>query len=158
MKRFLIILGMLIAFTAVNAQDQVFYGVALQYQTSSPNEAWPGWKDCQTPVLFYVDMGFGFIAIQNGWSDRFIINDFVNNYSNSDKQVYIFNCVDKERKPLVVEFTIFTSGNLALTVKYTDVHYAYIVNSDMGATGYPYEYFKNKEKQETGKLPGTQTL
>ncbi len=152
MKKLLIILVMFFAVSTSKAQNQIFYGVAVEYQSTTIGSDWPDWVDCESPILLYVDLGFGFIAIENGYKDRFIVNELKETYEGEDKLVLTLTCVDRSRKPATVMFTVFAAGNLVISIYYTDVKYAYKVQSDDGDTGYPFEYFKNKPKQNTGKF------
>jgi hypothetical protein len=153
-----IILTLAIIFTFITVDAQISFGVATQYQISKPDQEWPGWQTAESPVLIYIDLGFGFAAIENGYHDRFIIKtlDKVGNYS--DRNRYQMKCVDKERKPCTLYLTQFSSGNTSLEIHYNDIEYAYFVDGEMDASGYPFQYFNkdtdNSSTSGSKKLEG----
>lgn len=162
MKKLFFVLSLIfiVGFTT-QSYSQISYGVATQYQVSKPDQNWPGWSEADNPVLIYIDLGFGFIAVENGWKDRFIIKslDKVGNYS--DRNRYAMKCVDKERKPCTIYLSHFNSGNTSMEISYSDIEYAYLVDGEMDAGGYPSQYFNGNESgssQSSGtkKLEGVQ--
>lgn len=154
MKKLLVILAIFFAISTIQAQDELSFGVSVEYQVKEPGDNWMGWIDCESPVLIYMDLGFGFMAVQNGYNDRFILNTLDNTYDGDDKKVFFMDAVDKEKKPCTIEFTYFASGNIAITIRYSDIHYSYLIEQEFGKTGYPVDYFKNsKSAEETGKFP-----
>ena len=110
------------------------------------------------PILIYIDLGFGFVAIENGYKDRFIINSLDHLNTGPDKKAYVMKCVDKNKKECTIRIVHFTSGNTAVEISYNDIEYAYLVNSDFDSAGYPQKYFENKEEQQSGSKLNSTTI
>jgi len=147
MRKLLFILAIFFAFGAYNNIDaQNSFGVAVEYQSKKTGDPWGTWMEASKPVLIYIDLGFGFIAIENGYKDRFIINSLDPLATSPEKTAYIMKCVDKNKKECTIKVVHFQSGNTALEISYNDIEYAYLVNSDFDAAGYPNKYFENKEE------------
>ena len=149
MKKLIFILAILFAVGISNkVEAQISFGVAVEYQSKETYEPWGTWLPAEVPILIYMDLGFGFIAIENGYKDRFIIKSLDNLNTDSDKKAYIMKCVDKDKKECTVKLVHFASGNSALEILYNDIKYAYLVNSEFDASGYPFKYFENKQEEK----------
>jgi cold shock CspA family protein len=151
MKKLFIALTLLIFSLSVYSQNEISYGVSLLYQEKKVNSDWSGWKEASSPILLYMDLGFGFIAVENGYKDRFIIKEIDGKFSNENSDVTRIRCVDKEKKNCTVEIVKFHNGNSALVIKYADIQYSYLVLEGDGYVGYPFQYF-NKEDNNSKKL------
>jgi len=138
---------MIFAFITIDAQ--ISFGVAAELQSTEVDKNWPGWVEASNPILIYIDLGFGFIAIENGYRDRFIINSLEPLPGSSERTSYVMKCVDKSKKQCTIRINHFRSGNTAVEVLYNDIKYAYLVNSEMDASGYPFQYFENKREKES---------
>lgn len=141
MKKILFILAISILSLNIFAQSQISWATSNSYQVSSPSEDWPGWMEAESPVLIYTDLGFGFIAIENGYRDRFIIKEVDGTFSNENSDIIRIKCIDRETKNCTIEITKFHNGNSALTVKYNNVWYSYLVLKENGFEGYPFGHF-----------------
>jgi hypothetical protein len=144
MKKLFFILLLAIFSVTIFAQDRLSFGVAKDYQVKNSSESWGGWVEAESPILIYMDLGFGFIAVENGYHDRFILNSTILTTDNSDVKVFTIKAIDQTGKECTIEANFFVSGNFALTVRYSDIQYSYLIEEDMGAIGYPYKYFENK--------------
>lgn len=145
-----LILSVIIAIFSLTAFAQINYAVSVEYQTKLPTEEWTSqWEKVNSPVLIYLDMGFGFIAVENGYKDRFIIVEM----DKLSEDRYKMKCTDKDKKQCTLETIFFESGNIALVIMYNDIHYAYLINSEATIDGYPFLYFEDEENSNSKITP-----
>lgn len=159
MKKLLLVLYIVLCSLSAFSQSEISYGISYSYQVKeSGKEEWSGWIESPSPILIYMDLGFGFIAIENGFKDRFIIKELVGKYSEDNFDVTEMICSDKEKKECTIEIIKFYSGNTALIIKYIDVYYSYLVLKDNGLIGYPFQYFKKDIDDSNSKKFNEKTL
>ena len=155
MKKALLIITLLLGSLIVFSQSQISFGLSTKFQSKQSYEEWAGWNEPSSPILIYMDLGFGFLAIENGYHDRFILatETTEKTFDSPEKIVYTLKAKDNTGKTCTLEFSYFASKNFALTIRYTDIHYSYWISEDNGAMGYPYIYFNSTAPPPT-RSPG----
>lgn len=155
MRKAIYIIVLLLGSLTVFSQSEISFGLATKFQSKVSHEEWAGWEEPSAPILIYMDLGFGFLAIENGYHDRFILDmgTIQKTADSPSKTVYTLKAKDNTGKTCTLEFTYFASGNFALTIAYNDVHYSYWTEEENGSQGYPYMYFNSTAPQPT-ESPG----
>ena len=71
MRKLLFILAIFFAFSFTSKiEAQNSFGVAVEYQSKKSGDPWGAWMESTEPILIYIDLGFGFVAIENVYKDR----------------------------------------------------------------------------------------
>ena len=151
MRKSILIIAILLGSISLIAQGEISFGLSTKYQKKAPTEEWSGWKEPTGPILIYMDLGFGFLAIDNGYNDKFIL-DLKTTSQEEDspsKRVFSVKAIDNTGKACTLAFTYFSTGDFALTVLYNDIHYSYWCDEEHGAQGYPYKFFDSKPPEPT---------
>lgn len=151
MKRLILLIFVAVFSTALFAQGEASFGLATKYQSKLPTSEWGEWKSLNEPMLIYMDLGFGFVAMENGYNDRFILNkeSTTKTYDAPDKTVFSVKAIDNQGKQCTLKFVYFAGGDFALIAEYGDMHYTYWCDGEHGAHGYPYKYFNSSPPQST---------
>ena len=150
MKKLILILAILLGSLSLFSQQTTF-ALATKYQSKSPSSEWGEWQKPSDPILIYMDLGFGFIAIENGYHDRFIVSKetTAKTYDSPEKTIFTVRAIDQSGKNCTLEFCYFATGNFAIIIIYNDIHYSYWCDGEHGAEGYPYQYFNSQPPQPT---------
>ena len=141
------LLGSLVLFS----QGETVFALASKYQSKVPAAEWGQWQQPSEPILIYMDLGFGFVAIENGYHDRFILKKetTTKTYDAPDKSIYSVRAIDQSGKLCTLQYVYFSDGSFAMVILYNDIHYTYWCDGEHGAEGYPYKYFNSQPPQPT---------
>lgn len=126
MKRILLLLTLLLAFTSVKAETYTFISDYFSIKSVN-NTKWSDWEECVVTIT--VSIEYGYITIDSNQPQRFVFTsrDYRNYKSQEGYDIIDIKCVDIEGKRCGIRMTTQT-GQYYFYVDYNDITYVYHLN------------------------------
>ena len=146
MKRILILLLLVSLFSTAFSQINNSYSYVNEYRLKLNGE-WQEWDTVSSPILIYLDWGFGYLSVMNKLKQRFIFSEVLGSLSADNFSMIVVHAYDNAGTYARIVMTFYSKEDLEITIAYSEkAAYSYKIKGKI--EGYPSFFFKPEEKED----------